>query len=94
MQVEHLRGDGVGAFVVHRSGRRVGELTYLRRSGRVWMQSTWVEPLRRGQGAAHLLVRSAIDEARRERWSVVAECAFVRDVLQRHPEWRDVLARQ
>ena len=92
MQVEHLRGDGVGAFVVHRSGRRIGELTYLCQSGRVRIRHTWVEPTLRGQGAAGLLVRTAVHRAREERWAVVPECSYVRYAFRTHPEWSDVLA--
>lgn len=45
-----------------------------------------------GRGIASALVRSALDAARSEGWSVVPGCSYAAAWIQRHPDYADVLA--
>lgn len=45
-----------------------------------------------GHGVASRLIRSALDSARDRRLKVVAQCSFVRAYIDKHPEYRDLLA--
>lgn len=45
----------------------------------------------RGRGYGDQLVRGTLDEVRRLSLKLVAQCWFVREVITRHPEYRDLL---
>jgi predicted GNAT family acetyltransferase len=45
----------------------------------------------RGRGMGDKLVRSVLDEARRRKLKVVPRCWFVREFVDRNPEYRDVM---
>ena len=45
-----------------------------------------------GRGVASDLIRAALDSARDRGLTVVAECSFVAGYIDRHPEYRDLLA--
>ena len=46
---------------------------------------------RAGQGLGLVLVRSALDAVGAEGWSVLPVCPFVRDFIQRHPVYLDLV---
>jgi uncharacterized protein len=46
----------------------------------------------RGRGYGYHLVRGTLDQVRRLKLKVVPQCWFVRDVIERRPEFRDLLA--
>ena len=46
----------------------------------------------RGQGYGYNVVRGTLEEMRRLNLKPVPHCWFVRDVVTRHPEFRDLLA--
>ena len=45
-----------------------------------------------GQGIGSRLAREALEYARREKLKVLAECSFVASYVERHPEYRSLLA--
>ena len=45
-----------------------------------------------GRGIASQLARFALDEARAKGWKVVPACSYVEAWIEKHPEYRDVLA--
>lgn len=45
-----------------------------------------------GRGIAADLVRTGLDTARANGWSVKPVCSYVEAYVQRHPEYRDLLA--
>lgn len=53
---------------------------------------TIVPPQVAGHGVASKLIRFALDSARDRSLSVVAQCEFVRAYIDKHPEYRDLLA--
>jgi uncharacterized protein len=46
----------------------------------------------RGQGYGYHLVRGTLDLVRQLNLKVVPRCWFARDVITRHPEYRDLVA--
>lgn len=56
-------------------------------------QSTFVPESERGRGVGECLVRRALDFARAGGYLVVPTCWFVRDVIGRRPEYRDLMVR-
>jgi hypothetical protein len=59
---------------------------------RVIFTHTFVPPELRGQGVAEELVRTALDEARREGRRVVPQCSYVALFIRRNPEFRSLMA--
>lgn len=55
-------------------------------------QSTFVPESERGRGVGERLVSWALDWARAGGYQVVPTCWFVRDVMRRRPEYRDLVA--
>jgi uncharacterized protein len=56
-------------------------------------ESTFVPVPLRQRGIASALVRQALDYARARRAGVVPSCWFVRRFVERHPEYRDLVAQ-
>lgn len=56
------------------------------------MTHTFVPPQLRGRGIAEKLVRFALEHARSERLRVVPACSYVALFIERHAEFRPLLA--
>jgi predicted GNAT family acetyltransferase len=68
-------------------------LSYKKVSWRVIdLRSTLVPPHLRGRGLGTALVRQGLDWARREGYQVIPSCPFVRDFMERNPEYSDLIA--
>jgi uncharacterized protein len=72
--------------------RMIGEAAYRRRNGRIAFIHTEVDEALEGRGLGSALVATALDDARRERLEVVPLCPFVAAVIERHPEYQDLVA--
>jgi predicted GNAT family acetyltransferase len=46
-----------------------------------------------GRGVGSRLIRAALDSARDQHLTVVPQCPFVATYIERHPEYRDLLAK-
>jgi len=53
---------------------------------------TYVPPELRGRGIAEELVRQALDDVRQRGYKVIPSCWFVRVYIDRHSQYRDLLA--
>jgi len=74
-------GDDVVGFVEYRSVR-----------GRRILFHTEVDPSMEGRGVGGRLVAGVLDSIRAEGRRITVKCPFVAAFLERHPEYRDVLA--
>lgn len=74
--------DGAPAFLEYASAG----------AGRVDFRYTFVSPALRGRGLGAAVVREALAWARREGLKVVPSCWFVAAIVERHHEYRDLLA--
>jgi predicted GNAT family acetyltransferase len=59
----------------------------------VVLPHTVVDPARRGQGLAAVLIRFALDDIARSGRHVIASCSYVADFIDRHPDYAPLLAR-
>lgn len=55
-------------------------------------EHTIVPPSLGGRGIGSLLVEFALNHAREQNWRVKATCPFVAKFIEKHPQYRDVLA--
>ena len=73
-------------------GRQVGELHYQRAGARIMITHTEVARDMREKGLAQLLVDASVQWARAEKLTIVPLCSYARAVLERTPDYGDVLA--
>lgn len=60
--------------------------------GRIVFTHTFVPPELRGRGLAEHLARAALAHARQHHLRVVPACAYIAAFIERHREFRDLLA--
>jgi predicted GNAT family acetyltransferase len=65
---------------------------YQREDGVITFTHTKVPHALEGRGIGSRLIRFALDAARDEGLKVVPQCPFVKAYIERHPEYRDLLA--
>jgi len=63
---------------------------YRLRPGRIIFTHTETDPAFRGHGVADVLVRAALDDARRRGLAVTALCPYVAGWIDRHPDYADL----
>ena len=66
---------------------------YQREGGTITFTHTLVPKAIEGRGVASKLIRAALDASRDEGLTVIAQCPFVAAYIERHPEYRGLLAR-
>ena len=75
-----------------RSGDSTAFVEYRRAGDRIVLVHTEVPQALFGQGVGSKLVRGTLDAVRAEGMKVVPRCEFVAAHIERHPEYRDLLA--
>jgi predicted GNAT family acetyltransferase len=55
------------------------------------MPHTKIDSAYEGQGLATTLIGAALDDLRERGVTVVPRCPFVRDFVEKHPEYRDIV---
>ncbi len=73
-------------------GERIGFATYRLQPGVIAFLHAEVNPAHEREGWGSRLVAGALDDARTRGLKVRPVCPFVAAYLERHPEYRDLLA--
>ena len=71
---------------------RIGFVTYRIQTGVIALLHAEVNPAHERQGWGSRLVAGALDDARERGLKVRAVCPFVAAYIERHPDYRDLLA--
>jgi uncharacterized protein len=79
-------------YEVSLDGRIVGFADYRAHGDIVVFPHTEIEPSMRNQGLGAELVRGALDDVRARGATVVAQCWYVGEFIDQHPEYADLLA--
>lgn len=77
-----LEIEGQSAYLVYR----------MQRDGVYDFASTYVPPGLRGRGIGARVVHHALEHARANDWQVIPSCWFVREVIERNPDYEPLLA--
>jgi len=67
-------------------------IAYERRGDRIVLIHTEVPEELEGHGVAAKMARVALEDARDRRLTVVPSCPYIASYIQRHPEYRDLIA--
>ncbi len=70
----------------------LARLQYERGGDRIVFVHTEVPAALEGQGIASMLARTALEDARARRLTVVPLCPFLSDYIRRHPEYLSLVA--
>lgn len=82
-------------FAEDENGKLIAEITFPACGEKlVDIDHTFVDPSLRGQGAADLLVRAAIEHIKKSDRKAVASCSYAIRWFGAHPEGCDVLANR
>lgn len=79
-------------FEISLGGEHAGYLRYRDEDGRRVFVHTEIDAAREGHGLGAKLVREALDRTRAEGLVVVVECPFVKQFIERHPDYADLVA--
>lgn len=74
-------------------GAVVGIADYSLVGDRVVIPHAEIDPARRGQSLGAVLVRGVLDDVRASGRTVVPQCWYVAQFIERRPEYRDLVAR-
>ena len=86
------RNDGKHQYEAHLNGQRVGISRFRPSPGRITFTHTEVEPEFEGKGVGSTLAKRALDDVRARGEKVVAQCPFIKEYIERHPAYADLLA--
>jgi predicted GNAT family acetyltransferase len=91
--IQHDHSGHRGAFFLERDGKRLAEMTYTVAGTRVIIDHTDVDASLRGTGTGAMLVRAAVEWARKENARLMPLCPYAKSVFEKTPEYSDVLAK-
>ena len=92
MDIEFVDNAESSRFELRAGDEVVGFLDYRLRDDHIPMVHTEVDPALRGRGVGEAVVRHALEAARSGGVQVIPTCPFVKKFIERHPEYRDVVA--
>jgi predicted GNAT family acetyltransferase len=79
-------------YEIRDGDRLLGLAAYQRRGDQVVFTHTEVDDSPEHSGLGSRLVRAALDDVRSKGLTVVPLCPFVKGWIERHPEYRDLVA--
>lgn len=92
MKISADHGNHKGEFYIEKDGVRAAKMTYSKAGDtRIIIDHTEVSDSLRGTGAGKQLVEAGIQWARENNFKVIPLCPFAKSVIQRTPEYQDVL---
>jgi predicted GNAT family acetyltransferase len=89
---EVRRNDERSRYELVASGEVIGIADYHETGDAVVFPHTVIQPEYRDQGNGEILVRGALDDVRRHGKVIVPSCWYVRQFVDLHPEYADLLA--
>lgn len=94
MTVEHKKTAGGGMFYVEYEGETAAEMIYnISSNNQMIIEHTEVDEVLRGKNIGIELVHAGVEFARHHGLKIIPLCPFAKKVLDRRPEWQDVLER-
>ena len=93
MKVLHEENKKKGEFYVEENGERLAKMQYFySQPGEINIFHTEVSPKLAGKGVGRDLVAAGIAFARKNNLKVIASCSYAKSVIDKTPEFQDVLS--
>lgn len=91
--IENKLEENVGEFFYQEGEKVLAKMTYIIDTDEKTMtiNHTQVDETLKGRGIGALLVEKGILFARRNNYKIVPLCPFVATLINRKPEWQDVI---
>jgi predicted GNAT family acetyltransferase len=90
---EVVRDDEAGRYRLQVDGEDAGFADFVPRGGAVELPHTVIDPARRGQGLAGVLIRAALDDIIDSDRKVIPTCSYVAAYVGDHPEYQGAVAQ-
>jgi uncharacterized protein len=81
-----------GRYELRLGGRLIGLAAYRRRNGRIAFTHTEIDEACEGRGFGSRLAEVALADAAKEKLEVVPLCPFIAHYIDKHPEYRPLVA--
>ena len=92
-KIQHVLEGKKGSFFLEIDGIKLATMDYvIADQGKLIIEHTGVDTSLKGQGIGKKLLEKLVDYARENRIKVMPLCSFAVAVLNKTPEWQDVLA--
>ena len=91
MTVQHKKTDGKGMFFVEEDDEIGAEMIYSTTDDKMIIEHTEVDEVLKGRNIGFELVHAAVEYARHHGMKIIPLCSFTKSVLDKKPEWQDVL---
>ena len=93
MTIQHKQSGSKGAFFINEEDEMVAELVYsVTQNNQMMIEHTEIDEDLRGGNLGYELVHKAVDYARSHQLTIIPLCRFARAVIEKKPEFKDVLA--
>jgi len=94
MNIQNEEQDTKGAFFIEKDGERIAEMTYRKMGAdRIIIDHTEVNDPLKGKGVGKQLVEAGVKFARKNNLKIVLQCVFAKKIIDRIPEYQDILAQ-
>lgn len=94
MTVQHKKSGGKGMFYVEYEGEVAAEMLYtIPSENKMIIEHTEVGEVLQGKNIGYELVHAAVEYARHHGLKIIATCPFAKKVLEKKPEWQDVVEK-
>jgi predicted GNAT family acetyltransferase len=91
MEIKHYATAHSGSFELENDGEIIAEITYKRSDNELIINHTGVDTAYRGQKLGEKLVAEAVNFARRENFKITPLCSYAKALIERNPDYSDVL---
>jgi predicted GNAT family acetyltransferase len=88
--IEVINNPAASRFEVQLGDGKLAQLIYRMEGDRIIMVHTEVPDEFGGRGIAGKMAHAALEYAKAQQYSVVAQCPYVKAYIERHPEYQSI----
>lgn len=93
MEIEQIEEENKGRFEAIENKKQAGKITYTwAGQHKIIIDHTEVDPNFKGEGIAKKILKATVDFAKENKLKVIPLCPFAKSVIEKTPEYQEVLA--
>jgi predicted GNAT family acetyltransferase len=93
MTVQHKKSGSKGMFYVEYEDEIAAEMVYTTTDDKMIIEHTEVDDVLRGKNIGYELVHAGIEYARHHNMKIIPLCPFAKALIDKKPDWQDVLEK-